>query len=248
MPPSWPPSDSTQPSTVPISLNQCLQVSLETQTIISPISIRSRPPTASPISVDYCLQVRTTMACNCIFKLAQFQPPSSYADGLLLYIQTPSIMASNRVSKLGRLQPQTVSPNSLDHHLQVYPELVSPTTCTQSILTVYRWIAIFIRRYTNTLISIHTEYVMFKQYLLISSNCNVQAQLHCLQRSRYNSLPAIQCNTVLWTLLLAFTHALKSVACIPRYAKGCSLCAHVCQGLHPAFPHTSLVVTKLSKL
>jgi len=126
---SWPPSVS------PNSINHTCQVYLQTRTImaskftwsqpskfISKLG-RSRPQSASPNSLEYGLQVhlqiRSITAFRCISKLPRLRPPSSHNHGPHVHLQTRSITISECISKFSRSRPPSVSPNSLDHTLQV---------------------------------------------------------------------------------------------------------------------------------
>jgi hypothetical protein len=117
---------------------------------------RSWPPNASPnlleLSIHVHLWVHPDTICQSICKLAQLWPGSaslSYSISVckliskLAWSQPPSaslsysISASQCISKLARSQPSNVSPNLLDHGLQVHPQPCS-ITATKCISKVAR--------------------------------------------------------------------------------------------------------------
>jgi len=105
----------------PNSLDQCLQVHLQTRSITASKLARSQPPSASPNSLDYGIQTRSITAS----KLARSRPSSASP--------TCSITASKLLDRC--LQVRTIkaskyiSPNSLDHGLQVHLKTCFITAC-----------------------------------------------------------------------------------------------------------------------
>jgi len=88
----------------PNSLNDGLQLYLQTGSITASKFARSWPPSAY-------LQSHSITASSCISKLAQLWPRSSHNHGLQVHI-----------SKLALSRPPGASPNTLDYCLQVPPQ------------------------------------------------------------------------------------------------------------------------------
>jgi len=137
---------SRPPSVSPNSLNQGLQVHLQTRSITASRCISSLAPLRSASSHGHGLQVH-------IFKLARLRPPSvspnSLDHCLQVHLQTHSITASKCISNVARLRPRSLSLSALDGDFQAHLELLSSTACNQSRYSVCRWVAILIHRYID---------------------------------------------------------------------------------------------------
>jgi len=130
-------TQSRPPSASPNSLDDRLQVYLQTRSITASKSIsklaQSQPPSVSPNSLDYGLQVHTFTASKCISEFTRSWPPSASLSpldpGLQVHLQTRSLKASKCISKLARSEAPSVSPNSLNYGLQVH---LSPSSIMAS--------------------------------------------------------------------------------------------------------------------
>ena len=123
LPTELPPPDWSPPCTPAISLNDALQLHLQTCSIMASKCISKPagllPPSASRNSPDHGLQVHlqthSITASKCICKLGRLRPPSSHNHGLHVHLQTRLITASKCISKLARSGPRSASLSSLDH-------------------------------------------------------------------------------------------------------------------------------------
>jgi hypothetical protein len=107
----------------PSSLDQGLQVHLQTRTIMASKLACWRPPSASPNSLDYGLQVHMIMA-------SKWESPNSHNEGLEWHLQTPTI----RVSKFAWPWHPSVSKYSLNHGFRVslWDHLIVIFRCTSN--------------------------------------------------------------------------------------------------------------------
>jgi len=129
--PSWPPNAYLQTCSIttskcisrparlrplsssPDSLDYGLQVHLETCSITASKFALSWPPSAYLIT-------RSITTSKCISRLARLRPPSSHEHGLQGHLQTRLITISECISKFTRSGLSSVSPNMIDHPLQVH--------------------------------------------------------------------------------------------------------------------------------